>query len=182
MIVMKKDRLIRAVYRNKELKEGQFMGKEGFSVREVVEQAVRTEKLGYDFYSSMAERFKDRVELKDLFETLAKKERIHEERFERLEESLGDEEPEGWEDVSEYMRAFVESGLFLGSDKVLARMKEIQSIQDAVDFALAFEKETLLYFLGLRKAVKEKGIVDVIIDEEQSHIAWLHRFKNRFLK
>ncbi|GBE36800.1 rubrerythrin [bacterium BMS3Bbin07] len=160
------------------------MEKGGFSVREVVEQAVRTEKLGYDFYSSMAERFKDRVELRDLFETLAKKEQIHEERFKKLEESVSDEEPEGWEDVSEYMRAFVESGLFLGTDKALSRMKEIQSVQDAVEFALAFEKETLLYFLGLKKAVAdmEKGIVDAIIDEEQSHIAWLNRFKDRFLK
>jgi len=182
MIVMKKDRLIRAVYRNKELKEGQFMGKEGFSVREILEQAVRTEKLGYDFYSSMAERFKDRVELKDLFETLAKKEQIHEQRFERLEESIGDGETEGWEEVSEYMRAFVESGFFLGSDKALVKMKEIESIQDAVEFALAFEKETLLYFLGLRKTVKEKDIIDAIIDEEQSHITWLNKFKDRFLK
>jgi rubrerythrin len=158
------------------------MEKEGFSVREIVEQAVRTERLGYDFYSSMAERFKDNVELKDLFETLAKKEQVHEQRFERLEESLGDEDTEGWEDVSEYMRAFVESGFFLGTDKALIKMKEIQSVQDAVEFALAFEKETLLYFLGLRKTVKEKGIVDVIIDEEQSHIMWLNRFKDRFLK
>ncbi len=158
------------------------MEKRGFSVREIVEQAVRTEKLGYDFYSSMAERFKDRVELKDLFETLAKKEQIHEQRFERLQESIGDEETEGWEEVSEYMRAFVESGLFLGSDKALMRMKEIEGVQDAVDFALAFEKETLLYFLGLRKTVKDKDIVDEIIDEEQSHIAWLNRFKDRFLK
>jgi len=157
------------------------MEKGAFSVREIVDQAVRTEKLGYDFYLSMAERFKDKEELKDLFETLAKKEQIHEERFERIQESVGEEETEGWDEVSEYMRAFVESEFFLGSGKALLKMKEIQGVQDAIEFALAFEKETVLYFLGLKKAVKDKGIVDEIIEEEQSHIAWLNRLKERFL-
>ncbi|NOZ24602.1 MAG: ferritin family protein [Nitrospirae bacterium] len=149
-----------------------------FSVREVVDQAVRTEKLGYDFYMSMAERFKDSRELKDLFETLAKKELVHKQSFEKLMEGLADEGVEGWDEVSAYMRAFVESEFFLGSDKALVKMKEIGGIQDAVEFAIAFEKETLLYFLGLKKAVKEKDIVDEIIEEEQSHITWLSRFRD----
>ena len=117
---------------------------ERFSVREVIEQAVRTEQLGYNFYSSMAEKFKDNKKLRDLFDTLARKEQTHEQRFKELYEIVGDEEIEGWEDVSEYMRAFAESEFFLGSDKAIVKMKEIQGAQDAVDFALAFEKETLL--------------------------------------
>ena len=155
---------------------------ERFSVREVIEQAVRTEQLGYNFYSSMAEKFKDNKKLRDLFDTLARKEQTHEQRFKELYEIVGDEEIEGWEDVSEYMRAFAESEFFLGSDKAIVKMKEIQGAQDAVDFALAFEKETLLYFLSLRKAVREREIVDEIINEEQSHVMWLNRFKDRFLK
>ena len=155
---------------------------ERFSVREVIEQAVRTEQLGYDFYSSMAEKFKDNKKLRDLFDTLARKEQTHEQRFKELYEIVGDEEIEGWEDVSEYMRAFAESEFFLGSDKAIVKMKEIQGAQDAVDFALAFEKETLLYFLGLRKAVREREVVDEIINEEQSHVMWLNSFKDRFLK
>ncbi len=158
------------------------MEHEAFSVREVVDQAVRTERLGYDFYTSMAERFKDNSELRDLFETLAKKERTHEQTFERLLDATGDGGVEGWEEVSAYMRAFVESEFFLGSGKALVRMKEVERIEDAVDFALAFEKETLLYFLGLRKAVKEKEAVDGIIEEEQAHIAWLTRFRERLTK
>jgi rubrerythrin len=153
---------------------------ERFSVREVVEQAVRTEKLGYEYYSSMAERFKHVEEFRDLFETLAKKELVHEQRFRELLKMLKDEEPEGWDEVSEYMRAFVESEFFLGSDKALTRMKEVKDIEEALEFAIGFEKETLLYFTGLRSVVKEKVVVDEIISEEQNHIAWLNRFKKRF--
>ncbi len=155
---------------------------EKFSVSEVIEQAIRTEQLGYKFYTEMAEKFKDEDKLKDLFETLAKKEIVHEERFKELKDIVGEQEPEGWDDVSEYMRAFVESEFFLGSDKALTKMQNIQSVEDAVNFALGFEKETLLYFLGLKKAVKESEVVDEIINEEQSHIMWLNRFKDRFIK
>ena len=158
------------------------MDKERFSIREVIEQAVRTERLGYEFYSSMAERFREKERVKDLFDTLAHKEKIHEERFRELQGIIGDEEVEGWEDVSEYMRALVESRFFLGSEKALARMRDAKDAAEAVEFALAFEKETLLYFIALRKAVREKEIVDEIINEEQSHIMWLNRFKGRFLE
>ena len=149
---------------------------ERFSVREVVEQAVRTERLGYDYYSEMAEKFKDDEQLANLFKTLADKELVHEQRFKELFEIIGDEEPEGWDDVSEYMRAFVESEFFLASGKAMDRIKRIKSADEAADFALQFEKETLLYYIGLRDAVKEREILDEIINEEQSHIMWINRF------
>jgi rubrerythrin len=154
---------------------------EKFSVKEVVEQAVRAEQLGYRFYTEMAERFRENARLHDLFATLAGKELIHERNFKELHDCVGDAEPEGWEDVSEYMRAFVESEFFLGSGKALTSMERIRTPAEAVNFAIGFEKETLLYFLGVRDAVKQREIVDEIINEERSHVMWLNRFKERFL-
>jgi len=153
---------------------------ENFSVREVVEQAIRTEKLGYDFYTGMAERFKEDDKLASLFRTLAEKEVVHQERFKELLGIIGDEVPENWDEVSEYMRAFVESEFFLGSDKAVARMKGVKTAVEAVEYALGFEKETLHYYLALKRVVKEKEIVDEIVNEEQSHIMWLQRFRSRF--
>jgi rubrerythrin len=152
---------------------------EKFSIREVVEQAVQTEKLGYRFYTMMTERFKERdAEMAKLFTTLAEKELRHEKIFAGLSEHIGDSEPEGWEEISQYMRAMVESEFFLGKGKSLPTMDGIKSVLDAVNFAIGFEKETLLYFYGLRDAVKEKGLVDEIIEEEKSHIRWLICFKD----
>ncbi len=154
---------------------------ERFSIREVVEQAVQTEKLGYEFYTSMAQRFEKDEGLKKLFTTLAEKEIRHEKTFTELLESIGDEEPEGWDDITLYMRAVVESEFFLGKNKSLPSMENIKSIEDAVNFALGFEKETLLYFYGIKDAVKEKEVIDEIINEEKSHIRWLNSFKRSFV-
>lgn len=154
----------------------------GFTVHEVIEQAVQTEKLGYQFYTEMAKRFREEEGLNRLFTTLAEKELRHEKVFKELLEMVGESEPEGWEDISAYMRAMVESEFFLGKEKSLPSMSNIRTVDDAVRFAIGFEKETLLYFHGIRDAVKEKEIVDEIINEEKSHIMWLTRFRDSFLK
>ncbi|HXW69238.1 MAG TPA: ferritin family protein [Dissulfurispiraceae bacterium] len=151
---------------------------ENFSIREVLEQAVQTEKLGYQFYSAMVTRFKDNEKLVKLFGTLAEKELRHEKTYTDMREMVGDEEPDGWEEMSHYLRAIVESEFFLGKNKALPSMDGIKTINDAVDYASEFEKQTLLYFYGIRDAVREKEIVDEIINEEKSHIMWLSAFKN----
>jgi rubrerythrin len=156
---------------------------EKFSIREVVGQAVQTEKLGYQFYTTMAEKFrKENEDLYKLFTTLAEKELNHEKTFSELLGLLGDNEPEGWEDVSQYMRAIVESGFFLGKNKSLPSMENIKTVNAAMDFAIGFEKETLLYFHGIKDAVKEKEIVEEIINEEKSHIMWLSAFRSSLIK
>ncbi|MFN3739304.1 MAG: ferritin family protein [Thermodesulfovibrionales bacterium] len=153
-----------------------------FTVREVIEQAVQIEKLGYQFYTEMAQRFREEEGLRKLFTTLAEKELRHEKVFKELLDMVGDSEPDGWDDISAYMRAMVESEFFLGKEKSLPAMTHIKTVDDAVKFAIGFEKETLLYFHGIRDAVKEKEIVDEIINEEKSHIMWLTRFRDSFLK
>ena len=155
---------------------------EKFTIREALEQAVQTEKLGYQFYTAMVKRFKENERLDKLFTTLAEKELRHEKTYSDLKDTVGDAEPEGWEDISQYMRAMVESEFFLGKNKALPSMNKINTIEDAVNFALGFEKETLLYFYGIRDAVREKEIVDEIINEEKSHIMWLSSFKSSILK
>ncbi len=156
---------------------------EKFSISEVIEQAVQTEALGYQFYSTMAEKFKNDENLKKLFDTLAQKELTHKATFTELKELIGEPEsaPEGWDEVSMYMRAMVESEFFLGKHKALPSMENLKSASDAVHFAMGFEKETLLYFLGIRDLVKQKELVDEIINEERSHIRWLAAFKCTYI-
>lgn len=155
---------------------------EKFSVREALEQAVQTEKLGYQFYTSMSGRFEKDEGLVSLFSTLAEKELRHEKTYSELKDIVGDSEPDGWEEISLYLRAIVESEFFLGKNKALPSMDGIKTVGDAVNYALGFEKETLLYFYGVKDAVKEKEIVDEIINEEKSHIMWLNAFKGSIAK
>jgi rubrerythrin len=150
-----------------------------YSINEIMEMAVRTETLGYQFYSNMAEKFKKDNGLVKLFSTLASKEKVHEKTFTDLKAKVAKQgaEPVEWEEVSNYMRAFVESEFFLGKGKSLPSMDHLKTVQDAVTFAMGFEKETLLYFFELRSIVKEKEVVDEVIDEEKSHIRWLAAFR-----
>ena len=155
---------------------------EKFSIMEVLEQAVQTEGLGYDFYTAMAEKHGKNEGFRNLFQKLAQKELLHKTRFEELREITGEEEPEDWDEASHYFRAVVQSEFFLGKDKSLPSLTQIKDADDAVRFAIGFEKETLLYFVGLRDVVKNKEIVDEIISEEKSHIKWLAAFGKDMVK
>jgi rubrerythrin len=149
---------------------------ERYSIREVVEQAVQTEKLGFEFYTEMAKRFREEEGFKRLFETLALKEQGHERKFAGLKERVKDEEPESWDEVSKYLRAIVESEFFLGKGKSLPSLDRVKTMNDAVRFAIGFEKETLLYFYAIKDAIKDRPLIDEIIEEEKSHIVWLNTF------
>jgi rubrerythrin len=152
---------------------------EMYSIGEVIEQALQTEQLGYQYYSTMADRFKTDPALKELFDTLSEKELHHKAVFERLKATVPATagEPNDWNEVTLYLRAIVESEFFLGKHKALPLMEHVKTISDAVDFAIGFEKETLLYFIGVRDVVEQKFLIDEIINEERSHIRWLSAFK-----
>ncbi|OGW41198.1 MAG: hypothetical protein A2Y97_11405 [Nitrospirae bacterium RBG_13_39_12] len=152
-----------------------------FSIREVVEQAVQTEKLGNEFYKTMAKKFKENNELEKLFQTLALHELRHGKSFSELEDKIKDEEPEGWEEVTQYLRAIVDSEFFIGKDKCLPSLEHVKTALEAINFALCFERETLLYYYTLRELTKEKEIVDEIIKEEKSHILWLNNLRKSFI-
>jgi rubrerythrin len=158
------------------------MGK--YSIDEIMEMAVQTEKLGYQFYTGMAEKFKTDDGLTRLFGELAGKEKQHEKTFTGLKDMVARQgiEPVQWEEVSNYLRAFVESEFFLGRGKALPAMDHIKTVLDAVRFAIGFEKETLLYFMELRTMVKEKEVLDEVINEEKSHIRWLDTFRTGLAK
>ena len=154
-----------------------------YSVSEIVEQAVQTEKLGHTFYTTMSEKFSDNEGLKNLFDTLALKEQAHELIFTALKDKVADQKFENWEEAGKYMRSIVESEFFLGNNKSLPSMEHIKSVEDAVKFAMGFEKETLLYFYYLSDAIKvlntpdKEEAIESIIKEEQSHLVWLSDFR-----
>jgi rubrerythrin len=152
-----------------------------FSVREVLEMALQTEKKGQDYYNAMADRFKDKKDLKDLFVKLALQEKKHEHSFEKLLETVTEQEPVGWEEAQNYFRAMVESEFFMGGGKALTAMENVKTENDAVDLALVFEKESILYYTGLRDFVNDKAMIDEVIKEETEHVTWL-RFRRETLK
>jgi rubrerythrin len=154
---------------------------EKYSVYEVVEQAIQTEKLGSEFYTEMARRFQSDSDLKKLFETLSAKEQMHEKTFQELKSGMEDDKLDYGEEASQYLRAVVESEFFLGRGKSLPALESVSTAIEAVFFAIGFEKETLLYYHAISEAVKEKDVMDKIINEERSHIVWLNKLKTKLM-
>jgi rubrerythrin len=144
-----------------------------YSIREVLEMALQTEKRGHDFYTVMAEKFGGNAGLKELFGKLALQEKKHEHAFEKLLDSVTEAEPEGWEEAQNYFRVMVESEFFLGREKSLTAMENVKTELETVNLALGFEKESILYYSGLRDFVSDKAAVDDVIKEEKEHVKWL---------
>lgn len=149
---------------------------EHLSVQEVIEQAIQTEKMGFQYYKKAAEKFESDEKLKDLFEKLAAKELAHEKIFINLRDDIGHQIPDNWGEISMYMRAIVESEFFLGTGKALPSMQNIKTVKDAVNYAIRFEKDTLLYYHSLEALGEDTDVIDDIINEERDHIIWLSDF------
>jgi len=152
-----------------------------FSGDEIIEMAVKTEETGYTFYNLASENATS-DKLKDLFAYLAKEELKHKEAYLALTDAIGETAqglPIDWEEMSLYVKAMTDSSFFLGGDKNINLATMSSNEKEAVDFAIGFEKDTLLFFYHLRDIVKEtnRPVVDGIINEEKVHIQKLSEIK-----
>ena len=151
-----------------------------FSGHEIVDMAVITEERGYEFYKT-AEENASSEETKQLFAYLADEELNHKKIFSGLKDYI-DDTPQGtpidWEDVGKYIKAMVESSIFLGN-KNIDFAANSETDKKAVEFALGFERDTLLFFYELKDMIKSSGkdVISKIINEEKEHIKRLSEMK-----
>ena len=144
---------------------------------DIVELAMQLEQNGESFYRAVAAKSAP-PKVKALFEHLAGEEVKHRAIFAGLGRAvrerplLTDEE---WERYLEYLNATVQSALFQGADKALAAAERAANEQEAARMAMAFEKETLLFFYDLRDRVPaaDRAVIDKVVAEEKTHIARL---------
>jgi len=151
-----------------------------YSATEIMEMAVQTEKGGKLFYETVAAQSKDE-NLKGLFSYLAGEENKHIYVFENIARTLkvmSNEMPANWEEVTLYLKAVTDSRYFLGTDKALVLARDAKSASQAVKLALAFEKETLVFYLEAADTVPaaNRPAVEALIREERAHVRKLTGF------
>ncbi len=152
-----------------------------FSGDELIRIAVKTEETGYEYYQLAAKNTKA-DKLKDLFDYLAKAELKHKETYLGLMGMI-EEFPQGvpvdWDELGLYIQSMTDSSFFLGSDTPINMASKATNDLEAIHFAIAFEKDTLLFFYQLIDLLKskEKPIVEKIINEEKKHIQKLTEMK-----
>ena len=140
---------------------------------EIVEIAMRLEESGEAFYTAAAEKATD-SEVRDLFEDLAVQESYHRRAFQQMGRDVVELalSPDQWDQFQAYTGALLENHFLANPENALNLASSAKDEQEALQAALDFEKETLLFFHELRDAVRGQGkqVVERIIAEEKRHI------------
>jgi rubrerythrin len=136
--------------------------------------AVEAEKAGQQYYAGAAETAKTPA-VKDLFNFLAHEEAKHERTFRNLYQKLKaspSELPYDWNDVVQYLKVIVDTRFFLAPEKALSLAQAARTEAEALDFALEFEKATLLFYLEIAGLIKSehRTVVTELVQQERMHI------------
>jgi rubrerythrin len=146
------------------------------SSEEVFALAKEIEKSGHAFYTTVAETA-ETTDLAEFFTFLADQEIAHYRFFDKLSENAPklSVSAEEWEQTSAYIRATTDSRFFIGEDKAIQLAKGAATAGDAIDIAIGFEKDTLLYFYELLNVTPEgsKSAAEQIVEEEKRHVKML---------
>jgi rubrerythrin len=148
-----------------------------FKANDVVLAAIEIEKRGEKFYLHLADQAED-SKIRKAFEHLAREEVKHKAMFEGLYTRLGKATLPARSDEQEfltYLNALIDSHpLFRFKD--LEEMKEqIVSRKGALQMAIQFEKESILFFMEMRDFVpeSEKKFINQCVEEERDHLRQL---------
>lgn len=148
-----------------------------FRASEVFEFARAIEQNGRDFYQAMAARART-PEIRRLFARLAQEEEQHILDFSRLAARAAPyDPPESYPgEYTAYMQALIDNNVFPRDLDPGDLARQIGNEKDAIKFAMGFEKDSLLFFSGLKNLVAESeaALVDELLRQERRHLCELH--------
>jgi rubrerythrin/rubredoxin len=150
----------------------------GFDAADALEMAMAVEKNGEVFYNAVAQKAVN-PQVKTLFEALAVQEQGHYDVFWKLAGGMEHGQPlAAFDEYKAYLYATMRSALFSGPEKALAAAEHVQNERAALQMAIDFERDTLLFFYDLSEMVgkADQPIVAKIIQEEKAHIRRLAEY------
>ena len=152
-----------------------------FNIHEILEMAVHIEENGAKFYRNMAENISDNS-IRQLFFDLAAMEEEHQNVYISMNKDLSDHERkptvfDPQEEMVQYLRALADLRVFDEKTKedfdLLEELSEEEKIRKIFQAALDLEKDSIVFYLGMKDLVPEqlgKKKIDKIIKEEMGHI------------
>ncbi len=81
-----------------------------------------------------------------------------------------------------YVKATADSHVFVRNEDIPGLASRCKTPAEALDLALVFEKDSVVFYITMKKLVPEslgKAEIDTLIDEEISHIFILTQEKKR---
>lgn len=157
-----------------------------FNAAEAFEMAIQIEKNGAAFYRKAAALQKN-DEDKKFLETIAKMEDRHQGGVEEMQTALAETEKgetvfDPNEEMSLYLKAMADAHGGEGNPEVAAQLTGEESMPQIIKTAIEMEKESILFYIGLKNMVPPKlgrEKIDEIIIEEQKHVVQLTGFLNK---
>ena len=148
-----------------------------FNADEIFQMGVLIESNGQKFYEAVAKNTSDSAAQK-LFLDLSRWESQHIELFKKLRQGLPESAKR--EDLFDpnqelhlYLKATADSHVFIKNKDIPHLASMCKTPLEALDLAVAFEKDSIVFYTTMKKLVPEhlgKGAIDTLIDEEVSHI------------
>lgn len=145
-----------------------------FRANEIVQAAVDIETKGEAMYEKLAGRAQS-AGTREAFEFLRDEERRHRAIFSEMLGELGEIELPAWSDSEEYARYLhdlIDTHILLGGSWGDSLQEKLETDEDALRFAMKFERDTILFFSEMERMVpdSEKGHVRECVEEERRHL------------
>ncbi len=152
-----------------------------FSGKEVLEMAIRIEENGQRFYREALKGTEDE-RLRKTLNFLVQEEEKHKRYFRSLLDKLPEEEnpfDPYMEDALQYLKAMADAHVFTAELEGKELSDVIKEVEDVLNFAIAMEKDSLLFYYELARGINEKDrdVVEKVIEEEKSHLKKLLELK-----
>lgn len=149
-----------------------------FNADEVFEMAEEIERQGSAFYKKAAGLFTD-AGIKGMLEGLSMMEDSHEKLFKKMRSDILSDAFKGYdsdETAAAYIQNFTEGKIFAKGSAMCDAIDAKSTLSDILNMAIEAEKNSILFYTGVRKAVPEtkaKDAIENIIGEEMKHIVML---------
>ena len=153
-----------------------------FNADEVFEMAEQIERNGAGFYRRTAQVIQS-PQVREILLNLASMEDDHEKRFARMRTTLDESkrqssvfDPEG--DAALYLRAMADGRVFDTRVDPARLITGRETAQEILRTAIGLEKDSIVFYLGLRDLVPTaagKKDIEDIIREEMAHITILSK-------
>jgi rubrerythrin len=148
-----------------------------FNPDEVLEMAEQIERNGARFYRQAAQGAQD-VGVRELLQGLAAMEDGHEKLFAKMRANLKKEEIDfnADEQALSYLKAWADGHVFDMKSDPVTRIKDQKNMEGILNVAIDLEKESIVFYLGMKNGVNNKTYrdrIEEIIKEEMKHIVSL---------
>ncbi|MFA6079419.1 MAG: ferritin family protein [Candidatus Omnitrophota bacterium] len=151
-----------------------------FSGSEIAELGIQIENNGRDFYGALAANSKE-LKTREIFAFLSGEEEKHIETFKKISASARSYKPKQAypDEYFKYMSALAGDYVFTQKGKGKELAGKISGEGEALDLAIRFEKDSIVFYEGMKNVVPERdqGMVEELIRQERSHLVSLSRLK-----